>query len=268
MKPGLTIGLFGIGLEAYWEQFAGLKQRLEGYLATVHKKLSAVNISVIDLGLIDNVEKAFAAGREFRAAGADILFLYPATYALSSTVLPLVQRAKVPVIILNLAPEASIDYAAFNAMTDRRKMTGEWLAFCSACPVPEMANVFKRTGIDFFQVTGMLDDEETWNEIREWVDAARVMKTMAYNRLGCMGHYYGGMLDTYTDLTTQYKYFGGHIEMIEVEELAALRKAVTQASIQERLGLFYELFDVDPGYAAEDMEQAAISSVALDTLVA
>ena len=28
----LRVGLFGIGLDAYWPQFAGLEDRLEGYL--------------------------------------------------------------------------------------------------------------------------------------------------------------------------------------------------------------------------------------------
>ncbi len=62
------------------------------------------------------------------------------------------QQAKVPVIVLNLSPEAAIDYTAFNKMNDRTRMTGEWLAYCSACPVPEIANVFLRTGIQFYQV--------------------------------------------------------------------------------------------------------------------
>ncbi len=70
------------------------------------------------------------------------------------------------------------------------------------------------------------DDDECWNEINEWVEAAKVAHIMFNNRLGCMGHYYSGMLDTYTDLTQQYAHFGGHIELLEVEELAALRKEV------------------------------------------
>ncbi|HEY4874015.1 MAG TPA: arabinose isomerase [Puia sp.] len=268
-RSELKIGLFGIGLDTYWEQFSGLKERLEKYLAEVNKKLSGIHSSVINLGLIDNAEKAFAGGKKFRTEDVDIIFLYVTTYALSSTVLPVVQRAKVPVIILNLSPEASIDYASFNAMTDRRQMTGEWLAFCSACPVPEIANVFNRTGISFFQITGMLEgDDECWNEIAAWIEAAKVMKTMQYNRLGCMGHYYSGMLDIYTDLTTQYKYFGGHIELIEVEELSALRKEITATEIKQRLDLFYTIFDVQADCPAEEMEKAAITSVALDTLVA
>ena len=35
----LRVGLFGIGLEAYWPQFEGLKPRLEGYLSQVAGKL-------------------------------------------------------------------------------------------------------------------------------------------------------------------------------------------------------------------------------------
>lgn len=190
-------------------------------------------------GLIDTIDKAFEAGKKFRAEDVDIIFLYVTTYALSSTVLPVVQRAKVPVIILNLSPEAAIDYASFNAMNDRTKMTGEWLAFCSPCPVPEIANVFKRTGIHFHQVTGMLHDDECWNDIKEWVDAVRVANTMFYNRMGCMGHYYSGMLDIYSDLTLQTKYFGGHFKMLEVDELAAMRKEISDGKIAERIKEFY-----------------------------
>ena len=35
----MKIGLFGIGLDTYWPQFDGLKERLEGYLAIVENKL-------------------------------------------------------------------------------------------------------------------------------------------------------------------------------------------------------------------------------------
>ncbi|HXL55320.1 MAG TPA: hypothetical protein VN958_03620 [Chitinophagaceae bacterium] len=264
----LKIGLFGIGLQAYWEQFTGLKERLEDYLSEVNSKLSSLHPGIVNLGMIDTPEKAFEAGKKFRTEDVDLIFLYVTTYALSSTVLPVVQRAKVPVIFLNLSPEAAIDYTSFNAMTDRTKMTGEWLAYCSACPVPEIANVFNRTGIQFHQITGMLhNDDECWNEIKEWIEAAKVAHIMQYNRLGCMGHYYSGMLDIYTELTQQYAHFGGHIEMIEIDELSALRKTVSAAAIKERVELFYEVFDVQPDCMQEQLELAAKTSVALDKLV-
>lgn len=267
-NSNLKIGLFGIGLDTYWPQFAGLKERLEGYLNVVEQRLSKIHPSVVNAGLIDNADKAFQAGRMFKTEDVDLIFLYVTTYALSSTVLPVVQRAKVPVIILNLSPEAAIDYASFNAMTDRTRMTGEWLAFCSACPVPEIANVFNRVGIKFHQITGVLhDDPECWNEIADWVEAAKVANIMAYNRLGCMGHYYSGMLDIYTDLTQQYAHFGGHIELIEVEELASLRKEVGTQEVTDRIKLFYKVFDVQEDCSVEELKKAAITSVALERLV-
>ena len=265
---GLKIGLFGIGLDTYWPQFPGLMERLEGYLNVVEKKLFAIHPAIVNAGLVDTPDRAFAAGRLFKTQDVDLIFLYVTTYALSATVLPVVQRAKVHVIILNLSPGPAIDYKSFNAMADRTKMTGEWLAYCSSCPVPEIANVFNRVGIQFHQVTGMLhDDPECWNEITEWVEATKVANTMFYNRLGCMGHYYSGMLDIYTDFTQQYAYFGGHIELLEIEELASLRKDVTTQEKVERIKMFYEEFDIQDDCSAEQIEKAAITSIALDRLV-
>jgi L-arabinose isomerase len=264
----LKIGLFGIGLDTYWSQFDGLKERLEGYLGIVEQKLATIHPDIINAGLVDNIDKAFEAGRKFRTEDVDIIFLHVTTYALSSTVLPVVHRVNVPVIILNLSPEAAIDYETVNALNDRTQMTSEWLAHCSPCPVPEIANVFKRVGIRFHQITGMLhNDPESWKAVTEWVEVAKVANTLLYNRMGCMGHYYSGMLDIYTDLTQLYAHFGGHIELIEVEELAALRKKVTTHEIEERLKLFHSVFEITPGCTKEDLTRAAITSVALDRLV-
>jgi L-arabinose isomerase len=262
------IGLFGIGLDAYWPQFPGLEERLKGYGRQVAQKLERSGVRVVNLGLIDTPEKALSAGHQFRQADVDLIFLHVTTYALSSTVLPVVRRAKVPVVILNLSPTAAIEYDWFNGLGDRTKMTGEWLAYCQSCPVPEIANVFHRCKIPFFQVTGMLEgDPLAWNEISEWVEAARVAHVMEHNRLGVMGHYYGGMLDIYSDLTRQCAFFGGHIEVVEVEELAALRQQVSDAEIGKRVADFLQNFDVQPDCAAPELDRAARTSVALDRLV-
>jgi L-arabinose isomerase len=264
----LRVGLFGIGLEAYWPQFKGLKKRLEGYLHIVQKKLERPGIEVISLGLIDSVPKAFDAGHKFREADVDLIFLYVTTYALSSTLLPVVQRAKVPVIILNLQPATAIDYENFNKMGDRTAMTGEWLAHCCACSVPEIANVFNRARIPFHQITGMLhDDPICWNEVAGWLEAAGVANVMYHNRLGLMGHYYGGMLDIYSDLTQHCATFGGHMEIIEVDELAALRREVNAKQIKSRVAEFKRVFDVQPDCAPSELERAARTSMALDRLV-
>jgi len=228
-------------------------------------KLEACEVQVTNLGLIDTPEKSVAAGHQLRRADVDLIFLYVTTYALSSTVLPAVRRAKVPVVILNLAPSPAIDYDTFNRLGDRTKMTGEWLAYCQACPVPEIANVFNRCRIPFFQVTGMLEnDPVAWAEVNEWIDAARVAHVMEHYRLGLMGHHYGGTLDIYSDLTQQCAYFGGHIEIIEVEELTTLRREGNTAEASRRVAEFKTSFDVQEDCQQNELLRAARTSVALD----
>ena len=265
---GLRVGLFGIGLDTYWPQFEGLEARLTGYLQKVADRLRRPGVEVVNLGLVDTPEKAAVAGHRFRREDVDLLFLYITTYALSATVLPVVRRARVPVVVLNLSPGAAIDYASFNALGDRTRMTGEWLAYCQACSVPEVANVFRRAGIPFHHVTGMLDDDPpAWDEISGWIEAARVAWVMEHNRLGVMGHYYGGMLDIYSDLTRQCAGFGGHVEMVEVDELASLRAEVTPAETRDRVARFRDVFDVQADCPEGELERAARTSVALDRLV-
>ena len=264
----MQIGLFGIGLETYWRQFKGLKERLEGYQQTIAQQLQQPGIRVLNAGLVDTVDKARAAADTFKQEDVSLIFLYVSTYALSATVLPVVQKAKVPVVILNLQPVKAIDYAWFNSLGDRGLMTGEWLANCQACAVPEIANVFNRSGVQFYQVTGTLDDAAAWNEINEWVSAAAVAEGMQQNRLGVLGHYYNGMLDIYSDLTLQAATFGGHIQHLEMCELAAFRKQVTQEEAARKKEEIFSSFEVLPECPPEEIDRAAFTAVALDKLVA
>ena len=264
----IKVGLFGIGLEAYWPQFEGLEQRLLGYVATVAGKLARPGIEVVNLGLVDTTAKALQAGHDFRTADVDIIFLYVTTYALSSTVLPVVRRAGVPVIILNLQPVAAIDYTAFNALKDRTKMTGDWLAHCSACPVPEIANVFTRAGIRFHQITGVLSgDAHVDAEIEDWIEAARVAHVMAHNKLGVMGRYYNGMLDIYSDMTAQAAAFGTMIEVVEIDELAAIRASVSEEETETVLSRIMAEFDVQPDCSPDELRRAARTAAALFRMV-
>ncbi len=263
----LRIGLFGIGLEAYWSQFEGLEARLIGYLATVEGRLRGPGREIVNFGLVDCAERAYAVAHQARAEDVDLLVLYVTTYALSSTVLPVVRRAKVPVLVLNLQPAAAIDYEAFKALPTRTAMTGEWLAFCSACPMPEIANVFARCGIPFHQVNGVLEnDPECWDEIAHWIAAAQAAHVLCHTRLGLMGHYYSGMLDIATDLLAVCNVFGVHIEQLEVDELSGLRSAVSVESALRRVESMRESFEVQSDCSPEELTRAARTSVALDAL--
>ena len=260
-------GLFGIGLDTYWGQFDGLLENLKGYQKQINEKISSYGVEVIDASMVDNPMKAREAAEFLKSRNVEILFLYVSTYALSSTVLPVVQQVKVPVIILNLQPVAQLDYASFNRLGDRGKMTGVWLEHCQACSVPEIASVFNRAGIRYDFVTGYLQDEEAWTEIREWTEAARVSASMRSNRLGVLGHYYAGMLDVYTDMTKQAVVFGTHFELLEMCELKKYRDSVSRDEMIEKIREFDNSFEVAEECDKAEIERAALTSVALDKLV-
>ncbi|MCL1815221.1 MAG: L-fucose/L-arabinose isomerase family protein [Treponema sp.] len=265
--PQQRVGLFGIGLDTYWDQFEGLLGRLKGYQKTIAGRLGTTGLQVIDAGMVDNPGKARAAAAFFGEQRVEAVFLYISTYALSHTVLPVAQNLKVPVIVLNLQPAAAIDYDAFNKMEGRGKMTGEWLAHCQACSVPEIANVFNNAGLQYDIVTGWIDDKEAWNEIEDWCTAIRTRAELRDTRIGILGHYYCGMLDVYTDVTRLAAEFGSHFELLEIDELKALRDGISGQQITEKRNQFEREFEVSPGCEEEELSRAAHTSCALDSLV-
>src|SRR5260370_41873146 len=101
-------------------------------------------------------------------------------------------------------------------MVNRTAMTGEWLAYCSSCPMPEIANVLRRLDMPFHQGTGMLhDDPECWPQLEERLRAAEGAHALAHSGLGLMGQYYSGMLDIAADLTPLSRRFGIPVGMLE-----------------------------------------------------
>lgn len=268
MKSTVRVGLIGVGLDTYWGQFEGLLPRLMGYQQEINSKLSGLSAEVVDAGMVDTPQKAIAAAELLRSKDVEIAFIFISTYALSSTILPIAQRIKVPVVLLNIQPVPAIDYPFINGMGDRGRMTGEWLAHCQACSAPEFACVFNRAGIRYEIVTGYLQEPYVWQEIEAWVDAARATKGMRDNRMGILGHYYGGMLDVYTDTALQSAIFGTHIEQVEMCELKAYRDAVTEEELVAKRQEFETSFDVVPQCEPYELERAVCTSVALDKLIA
>lgn len=262
-----TIGLFGIGLDTYWDQFDNLLENLKKYQQEIKEKISLPGIKIVDAGLVDNPSKALETAELFRKNGVELIFLYVSTYALSSTVLPVAHRVGVPVIILNLQPVPALNYASFNKLGDRGKMTGVWLEHCQACSVPEIASVFNLANIKYDIITGHLKDDNAWDEIYEWIDACRVKSALGNHRMGILGHYYGGMLDVYTDLTKQSAVFGTHFEMLEMCELKKFRDEASDSDIGHKIIEFHSFFDVVPECEAYELDRAARTSVALDKLV-
>ena len=263
------VAVFGIGLAAYWPQFDGLRDRLAGYQRGIERRLEEMGAKVVSGGLVDTPQAARTAGAALAAARPQLLLVYTATYATSSQVLPVVQAVGAPVVVLNLQPTRTLDY---EGMT-----TGEWLANCSACCVPEIAGALTRARIPYSTVTGTLaDGDAAWTALRYWLDAAGAVHALRTARIGFLGHTYPGMLDMYSDFTQVHAQTGAHVEVLEIDDLVARVESAEPEAIERKHDEIEEVFDLaeagsDP-IAAEItpdiFDWSARVAVGLDRLVA
>jgi L-arabinose isomerase len=254
------VGLVAGGLGAYWPQFPGLLPQLQASARRVGERMRALDCDVVDVGFISDATDGARAAEELRVAGCDLIVGFLTTYMTASMLVPVAQRSGAPVLLINLQPTEAMDHAAFD--------TGQWLAYCGACPLPEMANAFTRAGIPFRSVSGYLGDERAWARIGRWIKAAGVRGALRTGRHGLMGHLYPGMLDVSTDLTLVTANFGGHVEVLEFDDLRVRVAAVTDAEADERMALAREVFEIDGTVQDEDFRWAARVSAGLDRLAA
>lgn len=258
-KP--RIGLYSTGLEAYWSQFNGLKERLITYNTFIEKQLMDT-CEVYNYGLVDSIDKSRQAGEWFAAQQVDIIFLHAATYATSATVLPIHQRCNAQVIILNLQPSPQLNYSETN--------TGEWLANCGACPVPEFANALHRANIHYRVINGLLGQFESpslalsneithhlaeaknaWAEIFDWVQAAKIKRNLKNETFGFLGNTYSGMLDLYSDFTMLQAQTGINIDLLEMDDLQAIQQTVTAEDILQTATTIENMFLIAEDSSAE-----------------
>lgn len=248
------IGLYSVGLEAYWSQFLTLKERLLGYNQYVNDQILQW-AEIYNLGLVDSEQAGRTAGEYFQKEQVDLIFCHAATYCTSASILPIHRMCSVPVVFLNLQPTRQINYAETS--------TEEWLAHCGACPVPEFANACHRANIPYHVVNGLLGLRKTpsisktnevtaeeseaiaaWKQIKEWTDAASVKRSLQYSNFGFLGNTYSGMLDMYSDFTMLQAQLGIHVDVLEMGDLKEQLEQVSDEDLETKCTEIESVFTI------------------------
>jgi L-arabinose isomerase len=254
------VGLVAGGLGAYWPQFPDLLPQLQRSADEVARRITGFDADVVDVGFISDAQEADVAAEALRSAGCDLIVMFLTTYMTATMVVPIAQRTKADVLFINLQPTEQMDHRSFD--------TGAWLAYCGACPLPEMANAFARCGIEFRSVSGYLADDRAWRRIEGWVRAAAVKRALRHGRHGLLGHLYPGMYDVATDLTLVPAHLGGHVEVLEIDDLRVRVAQVGNDEVAELLVEVRDTFDLLDSVDGDDLDWSLRVAIGMERLVA
>ena len=269
MERTARIGVFAVAHNTYFSQFEGLFETLMEYHGVFCDMVKANNVELIDFGMVDTSEGAFAVAEKIQAANVDLLLCNMITYATSSVFAPIIQQANRPMVLVALQPRAALDYTKAN--------TKMQLENDNICSVPEFIGVANRMGkkINDVIIGTLWDDEEAVAELKKWCDIAKVLHSLKGARMGLMGHTMEAMYDMHADPTAVAAAFGVHVPLLEIDDVLELYNQVTEEEIQAKIQVIDEEFDMpepksDPitsKLTDADKYQAAKSAVALDKFV-
>lgn len=263
------IGIFAVSHAVYDRQFPGLYDHLLGYHADLSGQIRENGVEVVDFGMVDSSEGAFAVAERMMGEGLDLLICNMVTYATSSVFAPILRQVSVPMILTALQPLAHLDYT--------RASTFLQLENDNICAVPEFIGVANRLGKKIYDVIiGKLHgDDAARAELAEWCNIARVLHALRGARIGLMGHALEAMYDMHADPTAISAAFGVHVPLLEIDALAKRYQEVTGEEIAEKIALIDREFDqpepksdpVTSKLTEEDKLRAARGAAALDRFV-
>lgn len=258
----VKIGIFGAGYSMYWKQFKGLKERVVKHQEYFEDKIREYGFDVISGGLSDTHEKAVRIGDLFKSSDVDFVMLFMSTYAQSSLILPVIQKASVPVVIISLQPRKSMEY-------DDATMFSQ-LELDNQTSLPEVCATLMRANIPpAGMVVGMLyDDKKSWDEIYDWCKIARAYAHTRKAKIGLMGHVLEGQLDIQTDPTLLSAYYGMHCPHIEIDILHKLVKEVKGKELKDKINEINILFEFPESAGDEITSKAKPKDIEWSALVA
>jgi L-arabinose isomerase len=266
-----NIGVMGVGLDTYWDQFEGLYDVMLDKMKSFNAKLEKHSVTVSDFGIIDNAEKAYAVLPKLKAADLDLLFVDMVTYATSATFGVIAREMNIPIVLVVLQPLNALNYA--NATTFMQLCNDDY------CSVPEFTGVAVRMGRKAPPVIlGMRENDlQADAEIAEWCSIANVLHDLKRARIGHMGHVLEAMLDMQTDPTALTASFGSHVVQCEPDEvmrhLVKLDDSTAEViKMKEQILSFFDTPNPvsDPlteKLTDEDLSKAARVAVALEKFI-
>jgi L-arabinose isomerase len=206
-----TVGLMITALlEDKFNKTGHLREECRRVSGVYEEKLKSLG-RIVSTGFFEYEPEAVKAASLLRKEGVDVVILIELAYQKGLIPMRALLELDVPVIVWNTQLVAEFgENADFDMIMVNSGMAG----------LSEVTSSLVRSKKKFFVVSGHIDDGKAFEEIGEYVAAAKALARLRNSKVGIIGHPYEGMTDLMQDDYALMDTFGTTVWPIDHDEVA------------------------------------------------
>ena len=258
----LKIGFLACGYFEYWRMYEGLREQVKADMQKIAAHLKRKH-HVVYPSLVDILDTADAAGKQFKEEQIDLLVISEGTYCpdyfVHQTLLHL--PVDIPLIVFASQAHAKLDYAVGYDQSLRNS---------GPMALVQLTGGFRKMGKfeKYETVVGAIEDEQAYAEIDRIIQVHTTIENLKHMTIGTVGHVFRGMYDFNFDKTAIHGKLGPHVMDIHLEHLGDILDYLTEndpriLALCQKVNRDYQVV----GLAENDIFRAARLGVALQELI-
>lgn len=214
---------------------------------------------VVETPLVTSIEKAREASKKLIVADVDCVIYCFLLWSEDEYLLVFRDLMKIkPSILWGYVPYRKAPSIS-NSMTLFRNsgIVGTFEGF----------GVIKRMGIDYFYVTGSIEDESTFRKINEILEAAKMYTELKNIKIGILPYRNDQMIVTYVDEFRLYSQIGPSVDYISVLQLKEASDAIPDKNIRDYIREIKSKFKIKYNINDDNIIKSARASLGLEKII-
>jgi L-arabinose isomerase len=207
----LKVGLLACAYFEYWRMFSPkFKEDVIGDLERIANRLR-LDLELIYPCVVDTLDSADKAGREFAEAGIQMLIVVEGTYVPDFISLHAVDYVPhVPVVMFTTQVNENVDPDDdYETLMRNSALIG----------TAQLSATFIKTGKKYDVVVGSISEERPYSEIVRLARVRNVAARLRQLNIGVVGHVFRGMYDLENDKTKLRGFLGPNVITVDMAHL-------------------------------------------------
>ena len=254
------IGFLALAAQWFWDTNMSDSMSTEEVRSQIRKIEAGISASdeLISAGLVTTEESARSAAAKFREADVDALVACCVMWSEDQPLLRVLEEMRdTPLLLWCWTPGTSLPESL--TALDLTRWSGPVGA-------QQISGALRRSGREFTFVIGNHNEKETIREIREFLTAAAVARSLRHARVGLLPYRYNVMTNTWVDEFDLTSKIGIDVIYVSVGELASSAGLIKEAEVRSYVDGLKDM-PVSPQVSSKGLSEAARISLGLAKVV-